>query len=98
MNSCSSRRLCDFYTKVANGRAEITETQKSYSQEVKALEKRKNDLMKDDAEVLHLIYEKRLVDLESNEQDVVNTLNSRLRELDVQNYNQNNYFRCKVTI
>jgi hypothetical protein len=40
--------------------------------------------MKDDAEVLHLIYEKRLVDLESNEQDVVNTLNSRLRELDVQ--------------
>ena len=35
--------------------------------------------MKDDAEVLHLIYEKRLVDLESNEQDVVNTLNSELR-------------------
>jgi hypothetical protein len=40
--------------------------------------------MKDDAEILHLIYEKRLVDLESNEQDVVNTLNSRLRELEVQ--------------
>jgi hypothetical protein len=40
--------------------------------------------MKDDAEVLHLIYEKRLVDLESNEQDVVNTLNSRLRELEIQ--------------
>jgi hypothetical protein len=53
---------------------------------VKALENlvAENDLMKDDAEVLHLIYEKRLVDLESNEQDVVNTLNSRLRELDVQ--------------
>ena len=40
--------------------------------------------MKDDAEILHLIYEKRLVDLESNEQEVVNTLNSRLRELDIQ--------------
>ena len=53
---------------------------------VKALENlvAENDLMKDDAEVLHLIYEKRLVDLESNEQDVVNTLNSRLRELHVQ--------------
>jgi hypothetical protein len=53
---------------------------------VKALENlvAENDLMKDDAEVLHLIYEKRLVDLESNEQDVVNNLNSRLRELDVQ--------------
>ena len=53
---------------------------------VKALENlvEENDLMKDDAEVLHLIYEKRLADLESNEQEVVNTLNSRLRELDVQ--------------
>lgn len=53
---------------------------------VKALENLvgDNDLMKDDAEVLHLIYEKRLVDLESNEQDVVNTLNSRLQELDLQ--------------
>jgi hypothetical protein len=53
---------------------------------VKALENlvEENDLMKDDAEVLHLIYEKRLVDLESNEQVVVNTLNSRLRELEVQ--------------
>jgi hypothetical protein len=53
---------------------------------VKALENlvAENDLMKDDAEVLHLIYEKRLVDLESNEQDVVNTLNSRLRELEIQ--------------
>ena len=53
---------------------------------VKALENlvEENDLMKDDAEVLHLIYEKRLVDLESNEQEVVTTLNSRLRELDVQ--------------
>jgi hypothetical protein len=53
---------------------------------VKALENlvEENDLMKDDAEVLHLIYEKRLVDLESNEQEVVNTLNSRLRELDIQ--------------
>lgn len=53
---------------------------------VKALENLvdENDLMKDDAEVLHLIYEKRLVDLESSEQEVVNTLNSRLRELDVQ--------------
>lgn len=53
---------------------------------VKALENlvEENDLMKDDAEVLHLIYEKRLVDLESNEQEVVNTLNSRLRELGVQ--------------
>ena len=53
---------------------------------VKALENLvgENDLMKDDAEVLHLIYEKRLVDLESNEQEVVNTLNSRLRELDTQ--------------
>lgn len=53
---------------------------------VKALENlvEENDLMKDDAEVLHLLYEKRLVDLESNEQEVVNTLNSRLRELEVQ--------------
>ena len=53
---------------------------------VKALENlvEENDLMKDDAEVLHLIYEKRLADLESNEQEVVKTLNSRLRELDVQ--------------
>jgi hypothetical protein len=53
---------------------------------VKALENlvADNDLMKDDAEVLHLIYEKRLVDLESNEQDVINTLNSRLQELDLQ--------------
>ncbi len=53
---------------------------------VKALENlvEENDLMKDDAEVLHLIYEKRLVDLESSEQEVVNALNSRLRELDVQ--------------
>jgi CdvA-like coiled-coil domain len=53
---------------------------------VKALENLvgENDLMKDDAEVLHLIYEKRLVDLESNEQDVINTLNSRLQELNLQ--------------
>lgn len=53
---------------------------------VKALENlvADNDLMKDDAEVLHLIYEKRLVDLEGNEQDVINTLNSRLQELDLQ--------------
>ena len=53
---------------------------------VKALENlvEENDLMKDDAEGLHLIYEKRLADLESNEQEVVNMLNSRLRELDVQ--------------
>jgi hypothetical protein len=53
---------------------------------VKALENlvADNDLMKDDAEVLHLIYEKRLVDLESNEQDVINTLNSRQQELDLQ--------------
>jgi hypothetical protein len=53
---------------------------------VKALENlvAENDLMKDDAEVLHIIYEKRLVDLESNEQDVVNNLNSRLRELEIQ--------------
>ncbi|HJU79296.1 MAG TPA: CdvA-like protein [Nitrososphaeraceae archaeon] len=53
---------------------------------VKALQNlvEENDLMKDDAEVLHLIYEKRLVDLEGNEQEVVNTLNLRLRELDVQ--------------
>ena len=43
-----------------------------------------NDLMKDDAEVLRLIYEKRLVDLQSNEQDVKTTLNSRLQELDLQ--------------
>ena len=43
-----------------------------------------NDLMKDDAEVLRLIYEKRLVDLQSNEQDVKTTLNSRLEELDLQ--------------
>jgi len=53
---------------------------------VKALENlvAENDLMKDDAEVLHLIYEKRLFDLESNEQDVINSLNSRLQELDLQ--------------
>jgi hypothetical protein len=53
---------------------------------VKALENlvADNDLMKDDAEVLHLIYEKRLVDLESNEQDVTDTLNSRQQELDLQ--------------
>ena len=53
---------------------------------VKALENLviDNDLMKDDAEVLRLIYEKRMVDLESNEQDVINTLNSRLQELDMQ--------------
>jgi hypothetical protein len=53
---------------------------------VKALENlvAENDLMKDDSEVLHLIYEKRLVDLESNEQDVISTLNSRLQELDLQ--------------
>jgi len=53
---------------------------------VKALEDlvAENDLMKDDAEVLHLIYEKRLFDLESNEQDVINSLNSRLQELDLQ--------------
>ena len=53
---------------------------------VKALENlvEENDLMKDDAEVLHLIYEKRLVDLENNEQDVINALNSRLLELDSQ--------------
>jgi hypothetical protein len=43
-----------------------------------------NDLMKDDAEVLRLIYEKRLVDLQSNEQDVKTTLNSRLEELHLQ--------------
>ena len=53
---------------------------------VKALENlvEENDLMKDDAEVLHLIYEKRLVDLENNEQYVINALNSRLQELDSQ--------------
>ncbi len=53
---------------------------------VKALENlvEENDLMKDDAEVLHLIYEKRLVDLENNEQDVINALNSRLQELESQ--------------
>jgi hypothetical protein len=53
---------------------------------VKALENlvEENDLMKDDAEVLHLIYEKRLIDLENNEQDVINALNSRLQELDSQ--------------
>jgi len=53
---------------------------------VKALENlvEENDLMKDDAEVLHLIYEKRLVDLENNEQDVINALNSRLQELNSQ--------------
>jgi CdvA-like coiled-coil domain len=53
---------------------------------VKALENlvADNDLMKDDAEVLHLIYEKRLGDLESNEKDVINTLNSRQQELDLQ--------------
>jgi hypothetical protein len=53
---------------------------------VKALENlvEENDLMKDDAEVLHLKYEKRLVDLENNEQDVINALNSRLQELDSQ--------------
>ncbi|HSA72412.1 MAG TPA: CdvA-like protein [Nitrososphaeraceae archaeon] len=53
---------------------------------VRALENlvEENDLMKDDAEVLHLIYEKRLVDLENNEQDVINALNSRIRELDSQ--------------
>ena len=53
---------------------------------VKALENlvAENDLMKDDAEVLHLIYEKRLFDLESNEQDVIKSLNSRLQELDLQ--------------
>jgi CdvA-like coiled-coil domain len=53
---------------------------------VKALENLvgENDLMKDDAEGLHLIYEKRLVDIESNEQDVINTLNSRLQELNQQ--------------
>lgn len=53
---------------------------------VKALENlvEENDLMKDDAEVLHLIYEKRLVDLESNEQDVINSLNIRLQDLDSQ--------------
>ena len=53
---------------------------------VKALENlvADNDLMRDDAEVLHLIYEKRLVDLESNEQEVINTLNSRQQELDLQ--------------
>jgi len=33
---------------------------------------------------LRLIYEKRLVDLQSNEQDVKTTLNSRLQELDLQ--------------
>jgi CdvA-like coiled-coil domain len=53
---------------------------------VRALENlvEENDLMKDDAEVLHLIYEKRLFDLESNEQDVMKSLNSRLQELDLQ--------------
>ena len=53
---------------------------------VKALENlvEENDLMKDDAEVLHLIYEKRLVDLENNEQDVINSLNIRLQDLDSQ--------------
>ncbi|MGI8720052.1 MAG: CdvA-like protein, partial [Nitrososphaeraceae archaeon] len=55
---------------------------------VKALENlvEENDLMKDDAdaEVLHLKYEKRLIDLENNEQDVINALNSRLQELDSQ--------------
>lgn len=53
---------------------------------VKALENlvEENDLMKDDAEVLHLKYEKRLLDLENNEQDVINALNSRLQELDSQ--------------
>jgi hypothetical protein len=53
---------------------------------VKALENlvKENDLMKDDAEVLHLIYEKRLVDLENNEQDVINALNIRLQDLDSQ--------------
>lgn len=53
---------------------------------VKALENlvADNDLMKDDAEVLHLIYEKRLVDLEGNQQDVIHTLNSRVQELDLQ--------------
>lgn len=53
---------------------------------VKALENlvEENDLMKDDAEVLHLKYEKRIVDLENSEQDVINALNSRLQDLDSQ--------------
>jgi hypothetical protein len=44
-----------------------------------------NDLMKDDAELVYLKYEKRLHDLVENEKSVNEELQARLNELDVEN-------------
>jgi len=56
---------------------------------IKALEDlvAENDLMKNDAEILHLKYEKRLQELQNSENQVIEMLKSRLEELDVQNTN-----------
>lgn len=44
-----------------------------------------NDLMKDDAELVYLKYEKRLHDLDENEKSVNEKLEARLNELDTEN-------------
>jgi len=44
-----------------------------------------NDLMKDDAELVYLKYEKRLHDLDENEKSVNEELQARLNELDTEN-------------
>lgn len=46
-----------------------------------------NDMMKNDAEILHLKYEKRLQDLQNSENEVIEMLKLRLEELDLQNTN-----------
>ena len=44
-----------------------------------------NDLMKDDAELVYIKYEKRLHDLEEKEKSVIDQLQTRLNQLDTEN-------------
>jgi hypothetical protein len=58
-------------------------------QRIKALQEMvaANDLMKDDAEVVYIKYQKRLRDLEEKEKTIIELLQERLNQLDAENKN-----------
>ena len=58
-------------------------------QRIKALQEMVavNDLMKDDAELVYIKYEKRLRDLEEKEKTIIELLQERLNQLDAENKN-----------
>ena len=72
-------------------------------QRIKALQEMVavNDLMKDDAELVYIKYQKRLHEFEEKEKTIIELLQERLNQLDAENKTSNQYYSmqsCNIEV